>query len=47
MSVRHFLTLRDLSPQELHTIIHRAIEMKAQLREGGHGEPFKNQVLGL
>ncbi|HNH45145.1 MAG TPA: ornithine carbamoyltransferase, partial [Agitococcus sp.] len=28
MAVRHFLTLLDLSPKELMTVLHRAIELK-------------------
>jgi ornithine carbamoyltransferase len=47
MAVRHFLTLLDLTPAELNTIIQRAIELKAELANGGHGEPFKNKVLGM
>ncbi|GAB3093900.1 ornithine carbamoyltransferase [Aestuariicella hydrocarbonica] len=47
MSVRHFLTLRDLSPDELMQIIDRAIEMKALHKQGGVGEPFKNKVLAM
>ncbi|WP_439133524.1 ornithine carbamoyltransferase [Pseudomaricurvus sp.] len=47
MSVRHFLTLRDLTPEELMQIIHRAIEMKALHTQGGTGEPFKNKVLAM
>jgi len=47
MSVRHFLTLRDLTSAELKQIIDRAIEMKALHRQGGTGEPFKNKVLGM
>ncbi len=47
MTVRHFLTLKDLSPTELQQIIARAIEMKAQHREGTAGEPFHGKVLGM
>lgn len=47
MSVRHFLTLRDLTPEELMKIIDRAIEMKALHTQGGTGEPFKNKVLAM
>ncbi len=47
MSVRHFLTLRDLTSAELKQIVDRAIEMKALHRQGGTGEPFKNKVLGM
>ncbi|MFT5579490.1 MAG: ornithine carbamoyltransferase [Paraglaciecola psychrophila] len=47
MSAKHFLSLMDLTPTELRNLIDRAIAMKAQLRQGGHGEPFKNKVLGM
>lgn len=47
MAARHFLTLLDFSPGELQTLIQRAIALKAELRNGGHNEPFKNKVLGM
>lgn len=47
MPTRHFLTLLDLTPAELRSVIHRAIELKAELKAGSHGEPFKNKVLGM
>jgi ornithine carbamoyltransferase len=47
MSVRHFLTLPDLTPDELMQIIERAIEMKAQHRLGQYEQPFKNKVLAM
>lgn len=47
MALRHFLTLNDLSPQELKQIIRRAIELKKDLRSGVIEEPFKNKVLGM
>ncbi|MFA7553521.1 MAG: ornithine carbamoyltransferase [Spongiibacteraceae bacterium] len=47
MAVRHFLTLLDLSPAELSQLIERAITLKAELANGGHGDPFKNKVLGM
>ncbi|WP_339339699.1 ornithine carbamoyltransferase [uncultured Oceanicoccus sp.] len=47
MATRHFLTLLDLSPAELSTLISRAIALKAELANGGHNEPFKNKVLGM
>ena len=34
MSVRHFLSLTDLSPAEIRQVIRRGMEMKAELREG-------------
>jgi len=45
--VRHFLTLLDLSPEELDWIIHRAIELKKIQRSGEIHEPLKNKVLGM
>ncbi len=47
MATRHFLTLLDLSPSELTTLISRAIALKAELANGGHNDPFKNKVLGM
>jgi ornithine carbamoyltransferase len=47
MTTRHFLTLLDLSPSELNNLITRAIELKKELRNGGHNDPFKNKVLGM
>lgn len=47
MAVKHFLTLLDLTPDELNDVIQRAIVLKAELANGGHGEPFKNKVLGM
>lgn len=47
MSVRHFLSLLDLSPVELKRLIHRAIELKQRYRAGEIFEPLKNRVLGM
>ena len=47
MAAKHFLTLLDLTTLQLNTLIDRAIAMKAELRNGGHGEPYKNKVLGM
>lgn len=47
MALRHFLTLQDLSAEELKTIIQRAIELKHSLRRGEVYEPLKNRVLGM
>lgn len=47
MSVRHFLTLRDLSPDELQYVIQRAIELKRMHKAGVQYEPLKNKVLGM
>lgn len=47
MSVRHFLTLNDLSRDELRGLIQRAIELKAKQASGEIFEPLKNKVLGM
>lgn len=47
MTVRHFLTLSDISKSELDTIISRAIELKTSWRNGEVIEPLKNKVLGM
>lgn len=47
MKVRHFLTLLDLSPDELRAVLARATELKKMLRSGVSYEPFKNKVLGM
>jgi ornithine carbamoyltransferase len=47
MAIRHFLTLRDLSPTELDQVIHMAIEMKAANREGQQDPIFAGKVLGM
>jgi len=47
MSVRHFLTLNDLSRDELRGLIQRAIELKAMHKAGEIYEPLKNKVLGM
>jgi ornithine carbamoyltransferase len=44
---RHFLTLEDISRDELNNIIQRAIELKAMQRQGTSPEIFKNKVLGM
>jgi ornithine carbamoyltransferase len=45
--LRHFLTLKDLSPAELEQLIARAIALKAMHRNGETYEPLKNKVLGM
>ena len=47
MAIRHFLTLFDLSSDDLKKLIHRAIELKAKQRAGDIYEPLKNKVLGM
>jgi ornithine carbamoyltransferase len=47
MSSRHFLTLLDLTPDELSRLVLRAIELKALNRAGTLYEPFKHRVLAM
>lgn len=47
MTIRHFLTLTDLSSNELKTLLQRAIELKAMHRKGEIYEPLKNKVLAM
>lgn len=44
MAIQHFLTLADLSPADLSTIVHRAIELKKQ---PGLAKEFDRRTLGL
>lgn len=47
MSIRHFLTLDDLSATELMCIVDRAIELKALQHNKTPHESCKGQVLGM
>ncbi len=47
MSTRHFLSLLDCTPQELQSLIKRAIELKAMRQADQMHEPLKNRVLGM
>ncbi len=47
MAVRHFLTLNDLSRDELRALIQRAIELKQMQHRGEIYQPLKNKVLGM
>ncbi len=47
MKPRHFLTLLDLSPQELDLLIDRAMELKQMHKQGVIHEPLKNKVLAM
>lgn len=44
---RHFLTLLDFTPEELHYVIERAITIKKGHKAGEIYEPLKNKVLGM
>jgi ornithine carbamoyltransferase len=46
-TVRHFLTLTDLSSDEFRQLITRAIELKAMHQCGEIFEPLKNKVLAM
>jgi len=47
MSTRHFLTLQDCSPEELKSLIQRAIELKAELEAGTINMSAQNKVMGM
>lgn len=47
MTVRHFLTLLDLSQQELQAVLERAIVLKKMHYDRVLYEPLKNRVLGM
>jgi len=47
VSARHFLTLLDLSPDELRALIERAIELKRRHQAGELYQPFKGKVLAM
>jgi len=46
-NVRHFLSLLDLSSEELHTLIQRAIELKNMRNRNFVHEPLKNKTLAM
>jgi ornithine carbamoyltransferase len=47
MKPRHFLTLLDLSEDELRQLVLRAIELKAWNREGRLHEPLRHRILAM
>ncbi|WP_428036443.1 ornithine carbamoyltransferase [Amphritea sp.] len=47
MTTRHFLTLLDLTPDELNKLIRRAIELKQIRNNGEIYEPLSNQVMAM
>jgi ornithine carbamoyltransferase len=47
MDTRHFLTLLDLTPAELETLIKRAVELKALTASGRYDETCKHKVLAM
>jgi len=47
MGLRHFLTLSDLSTQELHVLIERGIEIKSAMQKGELYQPLQGKVLAM
>lgn len=47
MATRHFLSLLDLSPEELKQLLQRAIDLKKMQHAGEIHEPLKNKVLAM
>lgn len=47
MAVRHFLTLQDLTPAELQTVLARAVEFKREHHLRQYKDLFRNRVLGM
>lgn len=47
MGIRHFLTLKDLSTEELNTLIKRAAELREMQHKGELFQPFKGKVLAM
>ncbi len=45
--VRHFLSLNDLSAEELYAVIDRALELKAMVKRGDIYQPLKNCTLAM
>ncbi len=47
MSARHFLSLKDCTPDELVGLIRRGMELKGLRNSGVLFEPLRNRVLGM
>ncbi|WPO99050.1 ornithine carbamoyltransferase [Pseudomonas sp. HR96] len=47
MNARHFLSLMDYSPEQLSSLLRRAVELKALRDRGVLFEPLKARVLGM
>ncbi len=47
MTIRHFLTLQDLSADEINQVIQLAIDLKAAHREGRQEPVFTGKTLGM
>lgn len=47
MTIRHFLTLKDLTPAELQQLLQRGIELKAMHRAGKAHAPLQHKTLAM
>ena len=47
MNANNFLTLLDLTPDQLEGLVNRAVELKAMNKAGDHFEPFRHRVLAM
>ena len=47
MTIRHFLTLHDLSTDEINQVIQLALDLKAAHREGRQKPVFAGKILGM
>ena len=47
MALRHFLTLQDLSKQELQQLLNRAVELKTAHRNGTAKQTFSGKILAM
>jgi len=47
MAIRHFLSLMDLSSEELHQLMDRAIELKSMRQRGEQLQPLIGKTLGM
>ncbi len=47
MAVQHFLTLNDLTAEQLRALLQRGIELKTLQRNGERYQPLQNRVLGM
>ena len=45
--MRHFLTLRDFTKEEILEIINLGLELKKELKEGVYSHPLKNKTLAM
>ncbi|MDR0328747.1 MAG: ornithine carbamoyltransferase, partial [Planctomycetaceae bacterium] len=45
--IRHFITLNDITSNEFHQILERAIAIKRELKEGKKSAPLAGKVMGM